>query len=64
MHRGHEALGATHTCGIVQRDVKPRNLFLLAGEPPPLRLLDFGLARLHAASMALTRTGLVVGTLS
>lgn len=38
-------LQAVHDRAVVHRDVKPSNIFVLAGEPLRLRLLDFGLAR-------------------
>ena len=60
-------LSAAHQAGIVHRDLKPENLFLVerAGEPPLLKLVDFGIAKtvgVDGESMKLTRTGSLVGT--
>lgn len=59
-----EAVGAAHEHGIVHRDLKPENLMLSRNEDdPPLRVLDFGLARLaEPGATSLTRTGAVLGT--
>ncbi len=46
----------------MHRDIKPTNLFLPSGSIEQVKLLDFGIARRIAASIAVTRTGLIVGT--
>ncbi len=46
-----EALAAAHARGIVHRDLKPGNVMLTRGG---VKLLDFGLAKLHAASHGIT----------
>jgi serine/threonine protein kinase len=55
------ALAALHARGIVHRDLKPSNVFLATHG---VKLLDFGLAQPEpdGAALALTRTGVVMGT--
>ncbi len=63
-----DAMNFAHQHGVVHRDMKPNNVMLL-DEPKPdfVKLLDFGLARLHAApgesGAKLTRTGALIGSM-
>jgi len=56
-----EALAAVHARGVVHRDIKPSNLFLMGGSAERVKLIDFGLARLPAATHV-TRSGVAMGT--
>ena len=54
----YAGLQAAHACDVVHRDIKPSNLFVQRNGS--LKILDFGLARLHAST--LTAMGQIVGT--
>jgi hypothetical protein len=63
-----EAMAAAHVAGVVHRDLKPENV--MRTPEGPCKVLDFGLARVTAASQSLdsltrsnlTAAGTVVGT--
>jgi eukaryotic-like serine/threonine-protein kinase len=62
LRRAAEVLAVVHAHGIIHRDIKPSNLFLCGGKVEELKLLDFGLARVEAASQPLTGSRMVLGT--
>ncbi len=62
VRRVADALALAHARGVIHRDVKPSNLFLVDGALDRVMVLDFGVAQLGAATFAATRTGAVIGT--
>jgi hypothetical protein len=60
------SLTEAHAMGIVHRDIKPHNLYVIQadGDPDFLKLLDFGIASRieRAQEPKLTRTGAIAGT--
>ena len=53
-------LAAAQAVGLVHRDIKPSNL--MRNRSGQVKLVDFGLARLHDAPSDLTQTGNILGT--
>jgi tetratricopeptide (TPR) repeat protein len=62
IHHAANALGVAHRSGVVHRDIKPSNLFLVEGDVDRVKVLDFGIAHIQAATDAMTRTGSAIGT--
>jgi serine/threonine protein kinase len=59
-----EGLSAAHALGVIHRDLKPGNIFLIptAGGNFHVKLLDFGLAKHTVDDVSATRAGFIVGS--
>src|SRR4029079_15694317 len=64
LHQTALGLDKTHRAGIVHSDLKPANLFVVEreGEPPHIKALDFGIAKVISAGVAAGGTTTTLGT--
>lgn len=65
MRHAASGFAAAHAMGIVHRDIKPDNIFLIGapGDPYAVKIVDFGLAKL-ADTASFTGVGVAIGTVA
>jgi hypothetical protein len=65
MMQACDGIGAAHQAGIIHRDVKPENMFLLAGDAVFVKILDFGISKFDpelTGAPGITQDGATMGT--
>lgn len=62
VRRAAQALAAIHARGVVHRDLKLSNLFLVRGRGTAVKLIDFGVVKPAADDAFQTEAGTILGT--
>jgi serine/threonine protein kinase len=61
-----DAMASIHSGGVIHRDLKPDNIFLIEhrGHPDFVKVVDFGIAKIKGSQTRITEFGKITGTLS
>jgi hypothetical protein len=65
LDQASEGVQAAHDAGIIHRDLKPENLFVVEGERPFVKIVDFGISKFDPArtgTSSQTADGSMMGT--
>ena len=65
LEQASEGVQAAHDAGIIHRDLKPENLFVVEGERPFVKIVDFGISKFDPArtgTSSQTADGSMMGT--
>jgi eukaryotic-like serine/threonine-protein kinase len=62
VRRTAAAMAAVHARGVIHRDIKLSNIFLIRGRGTSIKLIDFGVVKLAQGSEFATERGQIIGT--
>src|SRR5262245_55781991 len=62
VRRSAAAMAAIHARGVIHRDLKLSNIFLVRGKGTAIKLIDFGVVKPHLPDEYPTERGQIIGT--